>query len=81
MSKRATKAAPSPESNRTRRRKNRGFVSLEQSTRKHRRALRRLMYNCTISKVVYEPGDKKLPDLAGKIKVFMHTAGGSMKYH
>lgn len=81
MSKRATKAAPSPESIRTRKRQNRGFKSLEVSSRKHRRALRRLTDSCTISGVTYEPGDKKIPDMRGKIKVFMHTAGGSMRYH
>lgn len=80
--KRATKAAPDPDSKTSVKRKNRGFVSLEVSCRIHRRALRRLNLACTLGTVWYEPGTKKEPDLrGGKIKSFMHTAGGAMKYY
>jgi len=81
--KRATKAAPSPDSQRSVRRANRGFVSLEVSSRKHRRALRRLTDSQIISGVQYPAGTKKEPDAGRGMKthVFMHTAGGALRYH
>lgn len=81
MSKRATKAAPQPDSFRSIRRKNRGFVNLETSSRKHRRANKRRTIASTISGVLYEPGTKVIPNIGGKIKVFMATAGGALHYH
>lgn len=82
MGKRATKAAPMPDSLRSVRRKNRGFVSLEVSSRKHRRALRRLAEAQTISGVRYEAGEKHEIDLrGGRLKAFIHTAGGAIRFH
>lgn len=75
-SKRATKAAPSPESLRTLRRKSRGFVSLEVSCRKHRRALKRLNSACTVYGRLLNPGETVTNGQGS----FMHTAGGSIRY-
>lgn len=77
MSKRATMAGPSPDSRTSARRKNRGFVSLVVSSRKHRRAARRSALSRLQYGKVYEPGDK-VTDGAG---TFVHTAGGSIRYH
>lgn len=76
MSKRATKAAPSPDSMRSVRRKNRGFVSLEVSSRIHRRALRRL----NASRFVYGQSHPSGTKVGGGTAGFVHTAGGSIKY-
>lgn len=77
MSKRATKAAPSPDSMRSVRRKNRGFVSLEVSSRIHRRAKRRLDASRFVYGQLHPPGTK----VGGGSGEFVHTAGGSIKYH
>lgn len=70
------------DSKRTRRRNNRGFVDLMTSTRKHRRATRRLVSQCTFSDKVHEPGHKEEGSLkGGKLKAFMYTAGGGIHYH
>lgn len=69
-------------SNRSKKRSNRGFSSLEKSSRKHRRAIRRSEEKRMISGKLYEPGTKIDPDLkGGKLKVFEANAGGSLKYH
>lgn len=75
--KRATKAQPQPDSLTTRRRKNRGFVSLEVSCRIHRRAKRRLDASRVVYGQLLEPGEKKI----GGQGSFLHTAGGAMKYY
>lgn len=77
MSKRATMAAPSSDSKTSIKRKNRGFVSLVVSSRKHRRAARRSALSRLQYGKVHEPGDK-VTDGAG---TFVHTAGGSIRYN
>lgn len=72
---------PQPNSKRTQRRKNRGWKSLQESSRIHRRALRRSINSRTISGTVYEAGKKVEPKLhGGKLAVYLATAGGSIKY-
>jgi hypothetical protein len=66
-----------PQSRRSKRRANRGFKSLEQSCRKHRRALSRLGSACVLGGSQLKPGDKYLSKLNG----FTYTAGGAMRYH
>lgn len=75
--RRATKAGPSPDSLTTRRRRNRGFVSLEVSCRIHRRAKRRLDASRVVYGQMLEPGEKK----QGGQGSFVHTAGGAMRYY
>lgn len=75
-SKRATKASPSPESLTTRRRKNRGFTSLEASCRIHRRAARRSLQSRTHYGKVHEAGAK----VTGEAGSFVHNAGGSIHF-
>ena len=76
--KRATKAAPSKDSQRSVRRANRGFKSLEESSRKHRRALRRLDEARTQYNKLLKPGEKSDGGVLGN---FVHTGGGAMRYH
>lgn len=74
--------APDQNSKTSKKRKNRGFKSLELSSRKHRRALRRSIEKRTIGGVLHEAGHKEEPDLrGGRLKSFLHTAGGSIKFH
>lgn len=73
---------PNPNSKTSKRRKNRGFKTLELSSRKHRRALRRSIEKRTIGGVLYEAGHKEEPDLrGGRLKSFLYNAGGSIKFH
>ena len=65
---------PQPNSNRTKKRKARGFVSLSRSCRKHRRALDRLARACTFKGVLHEPG-------APVEMTFTERAGGALNYH
>lgn len=67
---------PDKNSKRSKKRVLRGFISLEQSSRKHRRAKGRLIIACTISKTLYKSGEKVVP--SGE--KFMYTAGGSVKF-
>ncbi len=76
-SKSATKAGPSPESQITRKRNVRGFVSLEVSSRKHRRAHKRLDSARTVYGRLLEPGEKVTNGQGS----FMHTAGGALHYY
>lgn len=75
--KRATIAQPDPNSKRSKRRAKRGWKSLEQSSRKHKRAQRRLLASCKVYGSMLKPGEKK-DNGAGS---FVHTAGGSLQYH
>jgi hypothetical protein len=72
-----------PNSKRTARRKKRGFKSLEVSCRKHRRAARRSSESRSIAGRVKEAGEKGPRETVsgGAKKGFIHTAGGSLKYH
>lgn len=72
-----------PNSKRSKRRKNRGFKSLEVSTRKGRRAARRSADSRSIAGKVREAGEKATREtVQGGAKFgFIHTAGGSLKYH
>lgn len=81
--KKSSTLGPSPNSKRSVKRSNRGFKSLEVSSRKHKRAERRSNEVRTISGKILPPGTKAVPDLgaAKKTKAFLHTAGGSLKFH
>ena len=72
---------PNPDkgSERSKRRQNRGFVSLEQSSRKHRRANSRLLISRTINGRLYPAGEPV--DAAYSSDDFVHHAGGKMNYH
>lgn len=72
-----TMVGPDPKSKRSQRRKNRGFVSLEQSSRKHRRARNRSYYSRFQYGAAHEAGKK----VDGGSGTFVHSAGGSLKYH
>lgn len=71
-----------PNSKRSKRRKNRNFVDLLTSTRKHKRAYRRQMASRIIFGKVMKIGEKDEPSLnGGKLKVFLHTGSGKFDYH
>lgn len=70
---------PDPKSNRSKRRQNRGFKSLELSSRKHRRAGNRLAISCSLSGKSLKPGEKA--EVKCGLSTWVHTAGGSMQYH
>lgn len=63
------------DSKRSKRRANRGFVNLETSSRKHRRAKRR-MQNVVGGKQL-QPGEKYQPGPQD----FVFTGPGALKYH
>jgi len=67
---------PDPSSKTTKRRKNRGFKSLEVSSRKHRRAKRRSAQKCMVGGKELKPGEKMVGS-----NDLMYTGGGSLKYH
>lgn len=70
-----------PNSGRSKRRVHRGFVDLATSTRKHRRVYRRMASACTFGDKQHEPGHKEEGSLkGGKLKSFVYTAGGSLRY-
>lgn len=63
-------------------RKNRGFKSLEQSSRIHRRALRRLSIAGIFNNKEHKPGEKGLCAVGpNPRRGWMYTAGGALKYH
>lgn len=72
---------PNPDkgSERSKRRQNRGFVSLEQSSRKHKRALKRQLISRTINGRLYPAGEPV--DAAYSSDDFVHHAGGKFNYH
>lgn len=70
---------PNPDSKRSQKRRNRGFVSLEVSSRKHKRAIRRQKEKCTFNNSTYKPGERV--DGCGPNKRWMYVAGGSYKTH
>ncbi len=57
------------------------FVNLETSSRKHRRANRRLLVSCNILRAQHKPGEKVAVPIPGKASPSFHTAGGSVKFH
>lgn len=67
-----------PGSNRSMRRKSRGFVSLSQSCRKHRRAAKRSLIARSLGGNLYKAGDKA--EIRCGTKLWAHTAGGSVKF-
>lgn len=69
--------SPDPKSSRSKKRANRGFTSVESSTRKGKRAARRSAIARTINGTLHAPGSK-VPNRAGQLE---YTAGGSRKYH
>lgn len=68
--------APIPGSNRSKKRESRSFKSLEVSSRKHKRALRRLGEKCIWNGRIFAPGEKAM--LSGSKKGYI--GGGSMHY-
>jgi len=80
--------SPDKNSGRSKRRKNRGFQSLELSCRIHRRAKRRLDESRTIGNnhmggngKLYDSGARVEPPNDGKEKTFLQRAGGAVNYH
>ena len=57
------------------------FVSLEVSSRKHRRMNSRRDIACTILRITRKPGDKVAVPIPGKAEPATHTAGGSVRFH
>lgn len=76
-SKTRTLKGPTFNSQRSIKRNSRHFVSLEKDSRKHRRAAKRSIQKRTQYGKLHEPGTK-VDNGAG---TFVHTAGGSIKYH
>jgi len=74
--KKATICNPLRDSNRSKKRANRNFKSLEQSSRKHRRAKNRSIDKLTQYGKLGTPGQK----VQGGGDSFVHTCGGSIKY-
>jgi len=76
-----TMKAPTPNSLTSKRRANRKkpFVSLEQSSRIHRRAIRRLNFARFQYGSLGEPGEKM--QAKADSQSFVHKAGGSIKYY
>lgn len=68
---------PQPNSKRSKRRKNRQFRSLEESTRKGRRLSRRIGHSCTFFNKTHKLGEKEVNPTTG----LQYTAGGSRKCH
>lgn len=66
---------PDPNSKRSQKRRNRGFRSLLESSRKHRRAQRRQDESRSFNGRMHEPGEKE------KCGEWVFTAGGAYKYH
>jgi hypothetical protein len=78
MSKRehkATIAQPNKDSLRSKKRANRGWVSLEKSSRKHKRAAKRSVVSRAQYGKLHEPGARVAEGAS-----FMHIAGGSIRY-
>lgn len=75
MAKQRTMKGPDPSSKTTKKRANRNWKSLEQSSRIHRRALRRLGSACVIQGKQYPPGEKVA------VNKSEFTAGGALKYY
>jgi hypothetical protein len=73
----ATIAQPNKDSARSKKRENRNFISLEKSSRKHKRALRRSLVSRTQYGKLYEAGAK----VNDGGDTFMHNAGGSIDFH
>lgn len=68
--------APNADSNRSKRRKTRGFVSLEKSSRKHKRMIKRQLIARTHYGRTGEPGQSMGDGIS-----FIHKAGGKCRYH
>lgn len=74
-----TMKGPDPKSLTSKRRENRGFISLEQSSRIHRRALVRLNFARFQYGSLGKPGEKM--QAKSDSQSFVHIAGGSIKYY
>jgi hypothetical protein len=72
---------PDKNSKRSKRRANRGFVDLETSSRKHRRAYGRRSRACVLNGRHLEPGAKDLVQPGPGTNIWTHTAGGSLNFH
>ena len=73
---------PDPNSLTSKRRKNRGFVSLEKSSRIHRRALKRQYLAGIFDGKSHKPGEKGLcASGPHPRRQWMYTAGGALRYH
>ncbi len=79
---------PIKDSKRSKRRVKRGFKDLATSSRKHRRAMKRLKSNGTIGAnhnggngTYYGPGMRIDPPLQGKTKTFAERTAGALNYH
>lgn len=68
---------PDPNSKTSKARKKRGFRSLEESSRKHRRARNRSLFARTQYGKLGQPGEK----MKDGNNSFVHIAGGSINYH
>lgn len=81
-SKKATMLKPDPQSLTSQRRANRGFKSLELSSRIHKRAANRQAPGRIFDSKNHEPGEKA--QCAGgpnPRKQWIYTASGKIKYH
>lgn len=74
-----TSKGPDPKSIRSKKRANRGFVSVEKSTRKGRRAAKRLAIQCSLDGKSLKPGDKA--DVKCGLSTWVHTAGGRVRHY
>lgn len=74
---------PIKDSNRSKKRAKRGFKSLEESSRKHKRAYRRMSIACNINGNIYKPGEHVQLNVSGRAGAnqWVCTAGGSLKYN
>lgn len=76
-----TSKGPDPTSIRSKRRANRGFKSIEISTRKGRRNSSRISIKCNINGTIYVAGTKMPDKSSPKMSSFMQTAGGGNDFH
>ncbi len=71
---------PDQDSKRSKRRANRGFKSLEQSSRKHKRNVRRQGEKQTFAGKRHEAGVKDFCSGGGRTE-WLYTSGGANRYH
>ena len=79
MAKINTAKGPDPKSIRSKKRANRGFTSVERSTRKGRRAARRLAEQCSLDGKLVKPGDKA--EVKCGSSTWTHTGGGRVRHY
>jgi hypothetical protein len=81
-SKVSTLKHPDPDSKTSRRRRNRGFKSLEASCRIHKRAARRQADARVFNGKTHEPGEKAYcASGPNPRKEWLYTAGGAIKFY